>query len=554
MPKPDNSELLALRTECESQRQTIATLNNQIRSLVQSIEELHSQLRTALEGNTELKLQLSKLQDRLDELLIQLRRNNDRDYGPTTERHNPRPSTAVDAATSTSTDNNAASADIPSTKPKQKRPRNHKKHILGQNVPDKDVIHLVKPEQRICPHCDVETKFVSYTVTNQLERLLQSLVRLNHKEEIRSCPKCKGYVVSGKKPRPPIPGGLAGPCLLSDVVVSKFADALPNYRQESIFQREDATIPRQTQCDWVIAASLVLEPLYEIIKREILSSKVIQTDDTGVKIQNRKRKSKMRRGKMTAYRGDRNHPYVVFDFSPDESFEQNLEFLRSYTGNVQADAATGFDALFDDGTGKTEIGCNAHSRRKYFECRLTYAVVCNEILDIYHQLYKVEKQIRDKDSATRKLARQDKSKPLTESLHKKLLDLKNTLNPTNPLMKAVNYSLNHWEALVRFLDDPDFDIDNNACERAIKGWVLVRKNALFVGSDRGGKAAAIHLSFIASCKRNKINPHEYLTDVFTRIGGMQAEELEQLLPDRWSKPRSEPEKEKPFPNKAPPET
>ena len=241
----------------------------------------------------------------------------------------------------------------------------------------------------------------------------------------------------------------------------------------------------------------------------------------------------MRKGKMTVYLGDKDHKSTVFDFSPDKSFAGNKEFLKDFTGYVQADAANGFDALFKDGS-KIEVGCHAHSRRNYYECLPVETKSCNEILTIYGKLYDIEKDIKNKNPEERLKARQTKSRPLTNDLHVRLVELKDTLNPTNPLMEAINYTLNHWIALTRFLDDPDLEIDNNASERAIKRFVLVRKNRLFTGSDEGGRAAATHLSFMASCRRNDINPVAYLTDVFSRINTMKTSELDQLLPERWA--------------------
>jgi len=325
---------------------------------------------------------------------------------------------------------------------------------------------------------------------------------------------------------------------MSGIIVDKYADALPNYRQTKRFRRENAIIPRSTQSNWMIASSLTVEPLYELLKREVLLSKVVQTDDSWIKIQDRRLKGRMRKGKITSYVGDKLHPLIFFDFSPDLSFQRNKEILRNYSGFVQCDAANGFDELFNEGESKkTEVGCGAHSRRKYWQCAqdAAYELVCGEILEIYRMLYDVEREIREQDFEARHSARQAKSKPLTEKLKEKLLELKDSLPPTNPLMKAVSYTLNHWTALNQFLDDADLEIDNNACERAIKAWVLVRKNILFTGSDRGGKAAAIHLSFIASCNRLGIDPLEYLTDVYSRINTMKTSELEQLLPDRWLK-------------------
>lgn len=520
----------------------IGELQKQIQDLVVQIGILQSQLEEALSGKFSSKDQIDKLQSRLDELIFQIKNAKREEYGPKTERHNPRqgpppdevPDIEVDEPSEDSPE--SISSRLKREALKEKRARNHKKHVKTQNLPEQDKKHLIKPEDRVCPHCNIETKLVKFVETAQVERIVDSIVRLIHLQEVRSCPKCKDYMVTGEKPCSPIPGGYGGPCLLGGIIVDKFADALPNYRQVKRFRRQNAIIPRSTQCDWVIAASLTIEPLYELLKREVLSSKIVQTDDSWIKIQDRLLKRKMRKGKITAYVGDKSHPLNFFDFSPNLSFEQNKETLKDYKGFVQADAANGFDELFKEDSGRTEVGCSAHSRRKYWKCLVddAYEMVCGEILTIYKELYKIEKEMRDKASDLRLAARQEQSKPLVEKLKEKVIELQDSLPPTNPLMKAVNYTLNHWEALVQFLDDPDFEIDNNTCERMIKSWVLVRKNALFCGSDRGGKAAAIHMSFISSCTRLGIDPLEYLSDVYSKINTVKYSELRELLPDRWA--------------------
>jgi transposase len=418
---------------------------------------LQGQLQESAAGNTNLN-------DKLDNLLFQLKNLTRKDHGPTTEHHNPRQSTAAgsqDDETAEDQDSAALTKRLKEQATKEKRPRNHKKHINKQNLPEKDVLHPVKPENLCCRHCQIETVLMTYLETSQIEREATAFVRLNHKQEVRSCPKCKLYVVTAEKPCPPIPGSYAGPCLLSGVIVDKFADALPNYRQTKRFARANATIPRSTQCDWMIAASFTIEPLYELLKREVLSSKVVQTDDSWVKIQDRRLKGKMRKGKITSYVGDKLHPLNFFDFSANLSFAKNKEVLKDFQGYVQTDAAGGMDALFEEGSGRTEVGCSAHSRRKYWQCAedQAYEMVSSEILEIYRQLYKIEKDFRDKTSAQRLDARQNLSKPLIDKLRATILDLQGSLNPTNPLMKAVAYTLNHWDALVRFVDDPDFEID-----------------------------------------------------------------------------------------------
>ena len=512
MPKSDSSELQRLREENARLLATIARLET-------SSAQIQEQLKQALDGNTELRALLLDLQSKLDKVLAQKKKRDRSDYGPTTERHNPRPAITVDSILE----------DTQSTSGKAKN-QNHKKHIHSHNLPTEPVPHKVKAEDTVCPTCDVDTVFVRNEISYQLEKLMHTLKRLEHQQEVRACPKCRQYVVTAEKPCPPILGGTPGPCLLASTIVEKVADGLPQYRQSKIYKRENATIPRSTLCGWFHAGSLVLEPLYERLKRHLLDSKIIQTDDCPVKIQNRKAKGAMRKGKMTVYRGDAHHAIDIFDFSPDLSFARNKAFLTDHSGYVQCDAAGGFDALFKDGS-KTEVGCNAHSRRRFFD-------LCDEVIGIYGQLYDVEREIKGKSPEYRLALRRRKSKPLTKTLHRALTNLKDSLHPTHGLMEAVAYTLRHWVALHRFLGDSDLEIDNNGAERAIKDFVLSRKNFLFVGSDSGGRAMAINLSFVESCKRNNINPVEYLADVFARINTMKTSELDQLLPDRWARDRS----------------
>lgn len=515
MPESDYEELVRLREE-----------NKTIKQL---LEQVQKNLNDALEGNTELRKQLKTLQESLDLLLLQNKTNKKRQYGKKTERHNPRP--APSKSTVSEDESEQHESDLDPERDSESDLQGIK-HILNQDLPIEPVPHLVKPEQRCCPNCGIETKFVRYEISYQLEKLVTSLRKLEHQQEVRSCPKCKQYMTTAEKPCPPIPHGNVGPRLLADVIVSKYADGTPNYRQTKRFQRGHAIIPRSTQCDWTIAAADLLELLYEELKTEILQSEVLQTDDTDTKVQDRSHPNNIRIAKMTAYRGDKNHKVNVFDFSPNKSFERNKLFLKNYKGVVQADAAIGFDALFRDGS-KTEAGCSAHSRRRYFLCSEIES--CETILEIYSDLYKIEAAIRNLPPAHKLAIRRRKSKPLVRKLRHNIDQLKDTMSPKHPLMKAVRYTLKHWIALTRFLKNPEIEIDNNLTEQQIKMFILARKNFLFFGSDRGGRAAAIHLSFISSAIRNGLDPEEYLANVFARINSLKTSELKQLLPTRWSK-------------------
>ena len=492
-------------------------LTAEVQKLTHLLEELQKSLQSALEGNSGLSLQLKDLQEKLDMLLAKKKNRDRRDFDSKNEGRNPRPAT-IDKPPP----RNRSHAESPP-------PDNF---IDSPDIPEQTVPHYVDDSHRICPHCHIETEFVSNTVTYQLEKLVCSLKRLKHQQEVRSCPKCKAYITTANKPSPPIPGSYAGPGLLADVVVSKVEDGLPNNRQQKIYRRQNIAVPRSTQCDWFIAMSTTCRLLYDLLNAEILKSEIIQTDESGIKIQDRKLKKNIRKGKMVAYRGDAGRPFVSFRFSPDLSFDDNKAFLKDFKGIVQADAARGFDALFKDGS-KIEAGCNAHLRRKIFDARELEPELCDKMLDLFTAVYKIEHESRNESQDVRLARRRRKSKHLMKKLRKMLVQAKDFFSPSHLLAEAATYGLNHWHALNRFLKNPRIDPDNNAIEREIKSLVLSRKNFLFSGSNAGAEALAIHLSLVASAKRNGLNPIEYLTDVFARINDLKTSEIRQLLPDQW---------------------
>ncbi|CAN5300170.1 IS66 family transposase [soil metagenome] len=522
MPKSNDKESAALREENARQREELAALRAQLTDSIRTTRDLTEQLKLALTGNADLNEQLKDLRNKLDILLSQYKKSKRKQFGSNNEKHtNPR----QDAVTIK-----------PKKPPSKPQARNHKKHILSQDLLVEPVHHYVDSARKICPTCLVDTKPVGQQISYQLERITQTLKKLEHLQEVRSCQKCKQYIVTAEKPVPPISGSYAGPRLLAYICVAKLAYGLPLYRQSKILSRENVNIPRSTQCDWMLAAGLLLEQLVERMKLEIKKSKIVKTDDTEIKIQDRTRNGTLRKGKMTPYIGDTEHPFIIFDFSPDLSFARNTAFFEDYNGMIQCDAAGGFDQFFKSRS-RIEVGCSAHSRRNFFDY---WALVdpqdadCLAVLDIYREFYDIEREITGKSAAERLAARRKRSKPLVKNLRKLLINLQGKFPPSNGLMKAVAYTLKHWIALTRFLKDPDLDVDNNASERAIKDFILSRKNFLFAGSDDGGKAMAILLSLIATCHRLKIDPVGYLADVFSRIHDTKPADLDTLFPDRWS--------------------
>jgi len=522
VPKSSDSELARLKQENIQLHKTLTALETQLKESNRRSGEVSKQLTESLAGNKALRDQLKDLQEKLDILIVQFKKRNRKDFGSKTERHNPQ--RALEQPTVRKK---------PQAIKEPKSPDNDtsRKHIRNQKLPGEPITHSVAPEDAVCPNCLIDTAFVGNKLSYQLDKIVHSIKYLEHQQEVRSCQKCKLYIVTAKKPD--AAHGQFTPALRSDIITSRFGDGLPHNRQEKRFKREDAIIPRSTQSDCSLDSAFTIEPLYDLMTREIRKSEIINTDDTEIKIQDRRLKGRMRKGKMTVYVAKK-LKLTVFDFSPDLSFERNKAWFENVICTIQADAARGFDALFKDKS-RTEAGCSAHSRRRYYDCLPIEPKICDDVLDIYEKLYEIERKFHQKAPAVILAARRKFSKPLIKALYTKIRALKGALNPTHALMSAVDYTLNHWIALCRFLKNPDIDLDNNIAERAIKDFVLMRKNSLFVGSDAGGKAAAIHLSFMASCKANNINPVEYLTDVFTRINSLKTSELHQLLPNQWAK-------------------
>jgi transposase len=335
---------------------------------------------------------------------------------------------------------------------------------------------------------------------------------------------------------------LAAPGLLAYVIVSKFGDHLPLYRLEHILGRSGVSLVRSTLCDWLADGATLLRPLYQIMVQEVLQSWVIQTDDTPVQVQDKTR-DRTRQGHVWDYWGDAYHPYVVYDYTPNHEHVGPQRFLNDYLGYLQADAYTGYDALYATGR-LSEVGCWAHARRKFYEAQATDPERGLYVLGVIRQLYHIEKQVDAQIEAqglTREVGwwlrlrrRHEEAQPILTRLCLWLTKQREQVLPKSPIGEAIGYALNHWAALLRYTTQGYLAIDNNAAERALRAIAVGRKNYLFFGSDVGGATAAVLYSFVQSCKRLSIEPWRYLRDVLERLPTCPAEQLADLLPDRWA--------------------
>jgi transposase len=346
-------------------------------------------------------------------------------------------------------------------------------------------------------------------------------------------------IISAPKPPMPIAKGLPGPGLLAHIIVSKYFDHLPLYRQENISQRQGVFIPRSTSCDWMAACAALLRPLYDRMVAQVLQSRWLHTDDTPVK-NRRHEPGTTPTARFWIYDGDRAHPYNVFDFTVNRQRDGPQTFLADFHGYLHADAFSGYDALYlptpRSGTAPIiEVACNAHARRKFHEARGSDALRAHQALGYYRQLYALERgaTANNFDDDQRLRMRQDLSVLILDQFKTWLDEQRPQVLPKSPMAEAIGYALNNWTALIRYTEAGFLSIDNNVAEREMKRIAIGRKNWLFVGSAKGGATAAVLFSFTSTCHRLKIDPWAYLQDVLTRLPRTPAANLADLLPDRW---------------------
>ena len=503
--------------------------------LPDSIEQCHALIQGLAADNRQLHTRVEQLLRRL--------------FGTRSERLDPNQMALFAEAWAAE---NAAPDETPEAEEEERTVRKKKGHgrkPLPEDLPRERVEHDVAPEEKVCACCGEEKQRIGETLTEQLEYVPASLYVIEHAQLKYACKACEEGVAVGEKPAQPIEKSLAGPGLLAHVITSKYCDHLPLHRQEGIFKRHGADLSRKTLCDWVLKSAEVLRPVVDALTAQVLQSKVIHTDDTPVQVRDGDKKGKTRRGRMWPYVGDADHPYIIFDYTPGRERAGPENFLREFVGTeenpryIQCDAYAGYNGLFAKDRHVFEAGCWAHARRKYDEAKTSDPVRAHQALLRIKAFYKIEAEIREdtgglpraEADALRHARRQKEALPLLEEFKGWAVDtLADQVLPKSPMGLAIAYSLNQWDALLRYTDDPALNIDNNTAERAIRAIAVGRKNWLFLGSDRGGHAAAIHFSLIASAKRHGLDPFAYLRGLLRRIPTHPNRDIEALFPDRWT--------------------
>jgi len=393
-----------------------------------------------------------------------------------------------------------------------------------------------EPEQAECPECGGALRRLGEDVSELLEFVPARFKVIRIVRPKLSCAHCE-HIVQAPAPSRPIDRGLAGPGLLAHVLVSKFSDHLPLYRQSEIYGRSGIDLDRSTLADWVGGSSRLLAPLVDALRRYVLAARKLHADDTPVPVL-APGTGKTKTGRLWTYvrddrpAGDLSPPAVWFAYSPDRKGEHPHRHLRDFRGALQADAFAGFNALYEDANrGICEAACMAHIRRKFYDLHQAHvSPVAAEALRRIGELYAIESEIRGRAPDERKQVRQARARPLLDSMRDWFESVRAKLSNKSAVASAISYALGRWPAMLRYCDDGLLEIDNNAAERALRAVVLGRKNYLFAGSDAGGERAASIYSLIGTAKLNGLDPEAYLRDVLTRIADHPVNRIGDLLP------------------------
>jgi transposase len=400
-----------------------------------------------------------------------------------------------------------------------------------------------------CPDCGGNLRLVGEDVSEILEMITAKLKVIEVARPKKSC-RCCEKMVQAPAPSRPIPGSMAGASLLAYVLVSKFDDHLPLYRQHEILARMGADIPRSTLADWCGRSMRILQPVIDRIEASVLNSDILHADDTPIRVLAPERRAKgigkgVKQGRIWGYVCDQRPwagaapPGVVYRYAPNWKAEHVQDHLRNASGILQADAYKGYAKLYEPGADGNprfrEAACFAHWRRDFHDIWMSQkSGIAHEALERIGQLYDIEREIAGQPADIRRAVRQERSKPKLEALHAWAETQLTRIPGKGDLAQAFRYALARWHAFSLFLDDGRVAIDNNAAERAVRPICLGKKNWLFAGAEAGAETLARAMTLIESAKMNGLDPQAYIADLLERIHDHKINRIDELLPWNWA--------------------
>ena len=427
----------------------------------------------------------------------------------------------------------------------EKAPRNRgKREPLPSNLPRRKEILDLSDEEKVCECCGLPLHKITEDPSEQIEVIPEQIVIKQQIRIVYGCKDCK-TVKSAPLPNQLIPKSLATPSLLAYVMMAKYCDHLPFYRQEEIWKRYGIDLDQSTLARWALRVGEKVGPLIELMRRDILTGDYIQADETTVKVLKGKEKAQNSKGYMWVYKSGGNKPSaIVYKYADTREGAHVQDFLKGWCGGyLQSDAYSGYKTIQDKNV--VHSGCMAHGRRKFADIvKITKKkdTLAHQALIKIASLYKIEEEIKDLTSDERKRIRHEKGIPILKGYKEWLDHYAGKVPPKSPIGKAIAYSRNNWAELTRYLDDGRLEIDNNATERCIRPFALGRRNWLFMGNPKSAQAAANIYSLIETCKSHNVNPYNYLKDICEKLAAPKKDlsTLLSLLPYNWKPTETKP--------------
>lgn len=399
------------------------------------------------------------------------------------------------------------------------------------------VSQRIEPQEKVCPHCGKEKCEIGCEKSERFEYVPAKVIRHEIVRPKLACVCGEAKVSIAPLPPQLIEQGRAGASLVAHVILSKYDDHLPLYRQQQQFLRLGVNFARQTLCDWVDKGADWLQAIVREMKVELLAGDYLQVDETPVKVLDPEVQGRCAQGYLwVAGRPDGD---VIFEFHPGRGQEYARELVGDFKGYLQRDGYSAYGTLTKAQSGVVPVGCWGHARRKFVEAAELETAEAVELVTELRRLYLIERHARDECLAAeqRLKVRQELAAPILAALRPRLELLREKHLPQSPLGKAIRYTLNEWEPLTCYLQDGRLEIDNNLTENALRPSAVGKKNWLFIGHPEAGWRSAVIYSVIVSCRRRGIDPWQYLRDVLQRLPAMKQSEIPSILPARW-KPAS----------------
>lgn len=398
----------------------------------------------------------------------------------------------------------------------------------------------IEPAEKTCEHCGREKCEIGCEKCERLEYIPAKIIRCIIERPKLACPCGEGKVSIAPPPPAPIEKGLPGPGLLAHVVLSKYEDHSPLYRQQQQLARLGVHIPRSTLCDWIEKSAELLQPVVRVIKEQLLASSYLQVDETPVKLMDPEVQGKCATGFLWVAGqpgGD-----VLFEFKTRRNKESALELLGGFSGFLQRDGYGVYGSIVRDRPDITPVGCLAHGRRKFVEALSDEPKEAGWFVGEFRKLYLIERHARDEQMShtQRHELRQKLAVPIWATMTHRLDELlqKQPFLPKSPMGKALSYGSAEWKAWQVYLSDGRLEIDNNLTENAIRPSAVGKKNWLFIGHPEAGWRSAVIYSILVTCRRHGIDSWDYLRDIFTRLPGATNQQIADFTPARWKELRT----------------